>query len=115
MKKKDYRRRCEKVSLSKCDGVCRTYNPIQLQYAYVLQDMPEIESFRANVLMEGLAEGDYTSDFFCKKTDGDYMVRECVYRTMLTKPKTAKLLEESRQYWLRHGVIDWGIVINAEE
>jgi hypothetical protein len=27
---------------------------------------------------------------------------------------TIKLLEASRQYWLRHGVVDWGIAIERE-
>ncbi len=63
MKKKVMKKRCEKVSLSKCEGVCRTYNAIQLKFAYMLEDMPEVKSFRCNVLMEGLSEGDYTTDF----------------------------------------------------
>jgi hypothetical protein len=72
----------------------------------------EISEFRCNVLLEGLSEGAYTSDFVCTKTDGTMFVRECVYRNRLTKPLTVKLLEASRQYWLRHGISDWGIVTN---
>lgn len=64
--------------------------------------------------MDGLEEGDYTSDFVCMKEDGDLMVRECVERKYLTKPLTAKLLDTSRQYWLRQGVTDWGIVVEKE-
>lgn len=71
--------------------------------------------FRCNVHMEGLVEGEYTSDFVCTKKDGELMVRECVYRVRLTKPMTIRLLEASRQYWLRHGVPDWGIVIDEEK
>lgn len=48
------------------------------------------------------------------KEDGDLMVRECVERKYLTKPLTAKLLDTSRQYWLRQGVTDWGIVVEKE-
>ena len=55
----------------------------------------------------------YTSDFVCIKTNGDWMVRECVYRKFLMKPMTVKLLDISRDYWLRHGVTDWGVVIDA--
>ena len=32
MKKKGYKGRCEKRSLSKCVGICRTYDPIQSAY-----------------------------------------------------------------------------------
>ena len=30
----------------------------------------------------------------------------------LTKPLTVKLLDFSRNYWLKRGIKDWGIVIN---
>ena len=39
--------------------------------------------------------GEYTSDFVCTKTDGDLMVRECVFRKFLMKPLTVKLLDAS--------------------
>ena len=42
------------------------------------------------------------------------MVRECVFRKFLTKPMTVRLLDTSREYWLRHGISDWGIVIDEE-
>lgn len=67
------------------------------------------------MLLNGLAEGDYTSDFVCVKADNDLVVRECVYRKYLTKPMTVKLLDMSREYWLNHGVSDWGLVIDAEK
>lgn len=114
MKKKDYKRRCEKISLSKCKEVCRTFNPIQLAYARLLQEDDGIVSFRCNVLMDGLTEGEYTTDFVCSKADGDLMVRECVFRKNLLRPTTAKLLDASRDYWLRHGVTDWGLVVDAK-
>ena len=43
------------------------------------------------------------------------MVMECVQRKYLQKPMTVKLLDISRDYWLKHGVSDWGIVIDAEK
>ncbi len=42
------------------------------------------------------------------------MVRECLQRDRLTKPMNAKLLNASRNYWIKHGVEDWGLVINEE-
>ena len=42
------------------------------------------------------------------------MVRECVFRHLLLKPKTVELLDASREYWNRRNVTDWGIVTDAE-
>ena len=114
MRRKGYKGRCEKKSLSKSRDVCRTYNEIQSVYADVLQNDNNIQEIRCNVFLDGLSEGTYTSDFVCVKTDGDLMVRECVFRKFLKKPMTVKLLDASRDYWNNHGVSDWGIVIDEE-
>lgn len=115
MRKKGYKGRCQKRTLSKSKDICRTYDEIQYAYADILQNDNEIKEIRCNVLLEGLAEGEYTSDFVCVKISGDLIVRECVYRKFLAKPMTVKLLDASREYWLRHGVSDWGIVIDEEK
>lgn len=114
MRKKGYKGRCEKKDLSKCQEVCRTYDAIQSNYADILQNDNDIQEIRCNVLLDGLSEGVYTSDFVCVKSDGDLMVRECVFRKFLKKPMTVKLLDASRDYWLNHGVSDWGMVIDEE-
>ena len=98
MQRKDYKGRCEKRKLGKAKEVCRFYSDIQ----------------SANAPMEGLALGDYTSDFLCKLADSTYMVRECVQRKFLTKPKTYRELEVSRDYWRKHGIDNWGLVIDME-
>ena len=115
MRKTGYKGRCQKISLSKSKEICRTYDPIQSKYAEKLEESPDITEIRCNVLLEGLEEGEYTSDFMCIKTNGDLMVRECLQRDRLTKPMNANLLNASRNYWARHGVEDWGLVINAEK
>ncbi len=115
MRKKNYKGRCEKRVLGKCQDVCRTYDSIQYVYADVLQESEDIKEIRCNVLLDGLEMGDYTSDFVCVKSDGILMVRECVFRKFLLKPMTVKLLDASRDYWLRHGVTDWGLVIDEEK
>lgn len=117
MKKKGYKgSRCEKRYLSKCaDGVVKTYTDIESRLADLLQKDVNIKEFRCNVLLDGFPEGEYCSDFVSVKTDGDLMVRECVYRKTLTKPMTVRLLDASRKYWLKHGVSDWGIVIEQEQ
>ena len=93
----------------------RAYSDIQAAYAERLEKEDEVKEFQCNVLLDGLEEGEYTSDFLCVKADGDFMVRECVERKFLMKPRTVKLLDASRDYWLRHGVKDWGLVIDAEK
>lgn len=64
MRKKNYKGRCEKLSVSKSKDVCRMYSELQKKYLYKLQDNEHIREIRCNVLMEGL-EGNYTSDFVC--------------------------------------------------
>ncbi len=114
MRKKNYKGRCEKRNLGKCKEVCRTYDAIQSAYADVLQASEEIAEIRCNIPLDGLSVGEYTSDFVCVKTTGDWLVRECVDRRFLTKPLTVKLLDASRTYWMSRGVTDWGLVINEE-
>ena len=114
MRKKNFKGRCEKRMIGKCSDVCRTYDAIQYAYADLLQESEEVKEIRCNVLLDGLDVGEYTSDFVCTKTDGDLMVRECVFRKFLMKPLTVKLLDASREYWIRHGVTDWGLVIDEE-
>lgn len=114
MRKKNYKGRCEKRALSKCKEICRTFDDIQFAYADMLQQNDSITEIRCNVLLDGLELGEYTTDFVCVKADNDLMVRECVSRKFLTKPLTVKLLDISREYWLRHGVTDWGIVTDEE-
>ena len=111
MRKKNFKGRCEKRTISKCEDVCRTFAPIQYAYADVLQASEEIKEIRCNVSLDG---EEYTSDFVCVKSNGDLLVRECVDRRFLTKPLTVKLLDVSRLYWLRRGVTDWGLVVNEE-
>lgn len=115
MRKKHYKGRCTKRILSKSTEVVRTYDPLQYIYADMLESDKSIREIHCNVQLDGLPEGDYTSDFVCTKEDGDRMVRECVQRKFLMKPMTVKLLDASREYWLRRGVTDWGLVIDAEK
>ena len=110
MRKKNYKGRCEKRNLSKCNGVCRTYDKIQYAYADLLEKNDLIKAFDCNVPFDN---ADYTSDFVCIKTDNSLTVRECVERKFLTKPLTVKLLDFSREYWLKRSVKDWGIVTNG--
>ena len=70
MRKKGYKGRCEKKDLSKSQEVCRTYDAIQSNYADILQNDNDIQEIRCNVLLDGLSEGAYTSDFTEKYLSG---------------------------------------------
>lgn len=116
MRKKGFKGRCEKRMIPKCKEVCKTFDKVQYAAADYLSAQEEISEIRCNVWLEGLGlDTEYTSDFVCTRKDGDLMVRECVFRKYLTKPMTARLLEESRNYWAKHGVTDWGIVIDEKK
>ena len=114
MRKKKFKGRCEKRVITKCSEVCRTYDAIQYAYSDVLQASDGVKEIRCNVPLTGRDISEYTSDFVCVKADNDLMVRECVFRKFLMKPLTVKLLDASREYWLRQGVTDWGLVIDEE-
>lgn len=88
MRNKNYKGRCEKRTSEKSREICRIYDDIQKTYLSVLEGRGDIAEIRCNVWLEGLEMGDYTSDFVCIKADGDLLVRECVFRKYLTKPKT---------------------------
>ena len=107
--------RCTKKKLKKSDEVIRTYDKIQTAYAEILDRNPSIQSIRCNVPLEKLEEGEFTTDFVCTKTDGDILVRECVFRKKLSLPRTCKLLDASREYWTKRSVTEWGLVIEQEE
>ena len=112
--KKNYKGRCERRAIDKAEGVCRFYSKIQSVYADKLVENDDIEEIHCNVLLEGLDIEAYTTDFLCKKKEGSYMIRECVERKYITKPKTVKLLDVSLDYWRKRGIEDWGIVVDKE-
>ena len=114
MRSTDYKGRCTKKKLKKSDGVVRLYDSIQVAFAEILDIDPTIKKITVNYYLQDLSEGEFTSDFVCIKVSGDYLVRECVYRKKLALPRTCRLLDASREFWLKRGVDDWGIVIEKE-
>ena len=63
MRTKVQKTRCVKRQLTKCVGVCRTYDDVQYAGADYVNALSGVKSFECNVLLKGLAEGDYTTDF----------------------------------------------------
>ena len=107
--------RCTKKKIKKCKEVIRTYDQIQTAYAELLDKNEMIKEIQCNIPLDSTEEGEFTTDFLCTKTNGDRMVRECVFRKKLSLPRTCKLLDLSREYWRRRGIEDWGIVVEAEK
>lgn len=115
MRNKNSNVQTTKRKLSKCDGVCRTYNDIQYAYASLLELDSSVTKFSCNVILTDFElEGTYTTDFLITKNDGEVAIRECVYRDKILKPLNAKLLDASRRYWLKRGINDWGVVVNEK-
>ena len=110
MYKRNYKGRCTKMKTRKA-GLCKLYDALQVAYLRELEARTEVEAIEVNVPLDGT---EYCTDFVCRKTDGKWMVRECVFRRHLMKPKTVTLLDLSREYWLQKGVTDYGIVIDEE-
>ena len=54
MRKKNFKGRCEKRTLEKCKGVCKTYDKIQSAYADILQNDDDIIEIRCNVERKSL-------------------------------------------------------------
>ena len=99
--------------LNKCRCIFYAYSELAYRYGDVLNKREDIVSIDVNVKLLGCSLGDnYTTDFYCLKDNGEYLVRECVYKEKLLSPKTLKLLSASRNFWLSKGIKDWGIVIN---
>ena len=107
--------KCVKMKLNKSEEIVRTFDNIQTAYAQILDKNENIQKIQCNVVLDEIENGEFTTDFVCTKLDGDLLIRECVFRKKLSLPRTCKLLDVSRDYWLKRGVTDWGIVIEEEE
>ena len=75
MRKTDYKRQCEKISLSKCIGVCRLYGPVMRAYAMKLEADADVREFQCKVHMDGT---EYMTDFLITTVAGQQKVLECV-------------------------------------
>ena len=114
MRPGNFKGRCTKIHIAKCSETARLYDAVQIACAKALDDNDGVAEIRCNVPLEDIEDGKFTTDFLCRKKNGDYMARECVWHKKLLLPRTAKLLDASREYWLRHGVTDWAIVVEKE-
>jgi len=114
VRKKNYKGRCEKRSVPKCEGICKTYDDIQKQMVDNLSEDETVKEIRCNAPID---RSEYTSDIVCTMEDDTIVVYECCSRNLLKRPSNAKLLQQSREYWLKHGVKekDWRLAVDAEK
>lgn len=116
MRNQNTKVRCIKRKYKKCAEICKAFGELQSAYADTLEQDENIKEFQCNVPLDDIPlDGNYTTDFLITLANGELRIRECVYRRFLAKPLTAKVLDASREYWLRRGVKDWGIVMDAEK
>lgn len=108
---KKYKQRCEKRSLPKFKGICKTYGDLMYRAADWLSEQNDIVSVETNVPIT-VPAGEYTTNFFCVMADGTYKAYECSYRSVFFRPKNLALFNESMKYWGNRG-IKWGIFIDA--
>jgi len=80
----------------------------------ILSEDEDVKEIRCNVQMAGT---EYVSDIVCTMEDDTIVIYECCYRNLLKRPSNAKLLQQSRDYWLQHGVKeeDWRLAVDAEK
>lgn len=80
----------------------------------IISEDEDVKEIRCNVPMAGT---EYVSDIVCTMEDDTIVIYECCYRNLLKRPSNAKLLQQSRDYWLQHGVKeeDWRLAVDAEK
>ena len=114
VRKKNYKGRCEKRSVPKYEGICKTYDALQSRMVDILAEDKAVKEIRCNVAMGNTG---YTSDIICIMKDDTFVVYECCYRNLIKRPTMARLLQQSREFWLEHGVQheDWRLAVDAEK
>lgn len=65
LRKRNYKGRVTKRYLPKCSEVCRTFDNLMTSYADILSANDDVQEFRCNVLLDGILQNEYTSDFVC--------------------------------------------------
>ena len=61
MRKKNYKGRCEKKTIDKCKTVCKTYDPIQSAYVYILDDRNDVAEINHALYTALLLSGKLTT------------------------------------------------------
>ena len=113
VRKKNFKGRCVKKVVCKAEGVCKTYDALQLKALEMLEQEDAIREIRCNVPLDGSPWDLYMTDFLCQTENGDWIAFETCFRKLLVRPQTMELLDASRNYWMKRGV-KWGLIVDAE-
>lgn len=81
MRKKNYKGRCAKRSVPKCEGVCKTYDALQSRMVDILSEDTVVREIRCNVPMDDTG---YTSDIVCIMDDESVVVYKMMLREKYT-------------------------------
>ena len=87
MRKKNYKGRCEKKKIDKCNGILKSFDALQIAYAELLVKRDDISEIRCNV---AIGDTEYMTDIVAVKDDGELLVRECINRKYLTNEVISK-------------------------
>ena len=76
MRKKNYKGRCEKKYVSKCDSICKTYDPIQAAYVDLLDSNPGNDEIKCNVILaiDTIAVENEVADNMYQRSELDYLI-----------------------------------------
>ena len=91
MRKRDPKTRCTKRRSPKCKEILRLYDKVMIAYADLLDGDQNITEYQCCVPFEDDIAGDMVTDFVATRKDGSVLIRECVLRTKLLKPRTVRL------------------------
>ena len=108
--KNDLADKFEIHTFSKHQGECKTYSALQLACAKSFERDPTVKEFVTNVPMIGT---EYTTDFLITYQSGDVMARECIRLEDYETPVGQHLMEQSKEYWINHGIRHWGLVVET--
>ena len=65
MRKKNFKGRCEKITVTKSKSICKTYDDLQRSYLEKLEANSDIQEIRMNIVLDSLP--DYTLNIIrCK-------------------------------------------------
>ena len=68
MRKKNYKGRCEKKKIDKCNGILKSFDALQIAYAELLVKRDDISEIRCNV---AIGDTEYMTDIVAVKCCGE--------------------------------------------
>lgn len=127
MQKQNKRIRDIRFFSEKNKDLVSVYTALAKQYAMLLEENEQVQSYQTNVPLEEWREAidlsgirtdyqkqEWTTDFVICLTDGQVQVRE-IAEGQVFSLSTAEKLELSRRYWKSRYVEDWKFMFERKE